>query len=370
MSKLQVILDTLIEKIDAIRERKLTILGKIRKMQGEAQQKVIDFLDRVEKLEAECAEVSQDDLTKFGIDPKNIDNFKAACADAKKEINAFKTNVLEPILTQNSVPADVDLEVEFCNAPLWPELQPKLAELQSAVEQAEQLGEEVLKVRIEFMKALNDLEEPIAAARNDLDTVIKGRTEIAGQGIDDSDFNLKLHSACRLDTKLEGLQVHARDPDGFRATAAQFLDAVAAGKAALEAAREEIRRREAELKERKELQDQLEDISGVVNQAEESVLKSMEKMIGGSDDSRKIPDIRALITKSIDLSSRVYTMDLDELRANVEALQEKSQADVQKLKDLHKDAEQQNKQKFADLRAKYANRANVAPPPLPRHRIR
>jgi len=268
-------------------------------------------------------------------------------------------------LTQNHVPEDIDLEVEFSNSPLYPELSTQLSTLQSAVERADKLGEEVLKVRIEFMKALQDLEEPINSARNDMSAVSQGSSEVSGRGIDDSDLKEKLGAAYRLNTKLEGLQVQAKDPDGFRATATELIAAVAAAQAALESAREELKRREAELRERKQCEETLEEISGEVNQAEETVLKKMEKMIGGGDDAPEIPDIQSLIARSTDLRSQCYTMEVEELKSKVSALREQSQADVQKLKDMHKDADEKNKKRFADLKARFNNRASVAPPPLP-----
>jgi len=367
MSKLQVVLDTLKDKVGIFRERKALILGKIRKMQGEAQQKTLEYLDRVDKLESDCSEVSGEDLSKFNIDPKSIDNFKSACSDAKNKINTFKKDVLEPILKQTSVPKDVDLEVEFSNAPLWPELEPQLQSLASAVEKAEQLGGEVLKVRIEFMKALQDLEAPLASARATMEEVEKSAHEISGRGLDETDLNAKRGAVDRLDTKLEGLQAQSKDPDGFRAAAAQFIEAVAAAKEAVDASQAELKRREAELKERKALEDQLEEISGEVNQAEATVLQKMEKMIGGSDGDDKIdiPDIHALIAETTDLRSKVYTLDVEELKEKVKQLRDKSSADVEKLKALHKEAEDKNKKKFADLKARFNNRASVAPPPVP-----
>merc|ERR1712176_1578089 len=95
----------------------------------------------------------------------------------------------------------------------------------------------------------------------------------------------------------------------------------------------------------------------------------MEKMIGGSDGP-EIPDIHSLLTESTDLRTQVYTMDLEELKSKVKSLQERSQADVEKLKNMHKDAEEKNKKRFADLKARFNARASVAPPPIPRGSIK
>merc|ERR1712110_352710 len=125
------------------------------------------------------------------------------------------------------------------------------------------------------MNALKDLEEPIATARSGMSAVNQGASEVSGHGIDDSDLRTKLGAAYKLNTKLEGLQVQAKDPDSFRATAAELIAAVDAAKAALESAKEELARRAAELKERRACEETLEDISGEANQAEETVLKKM-----------------------------------------------------------------------------------------------
>jgi len=363
INTLQTTVEKCADHIQEYRTKKEKLFLEMRRLQGVGTQTTIDLLARIDTMESECAEIKPEDLMSAGIDAKAIEEFKSACKVAREKIEALKKNTLEPLLKLKEVPEDMDLDSDV-RFKLCPTLPDDLDALKQFVEKAEKQSEAVLKVRVEFMKALKDMEEPALDAHSQMMLLSKRGVQVIAKGVDAEEIGSLLKRADELWNRLEAIQAAAKDADAYRSAAKEYLEVVEAAKDVVEKGEDDLNRVLKDQAERQALMDILDNLSGEINAAEEQYLITRERF--GSVDDESPPSLTGIHSEIHSLRVESAALPIPELKEKVEMLQKTEKENLEKLQSLKDRAADASKNRFAALKNKWGapdSPKKAGPPP-------
>jgi hypothetical protein len=222
------------------------------------------------------------------------------------------------------------------------------------VEAAKKMVYEVLKVRRAFQEALAELKESNAQHEAVLDDV-RGDIQAFLQA-DMSDIVAQITAADKMLVRLDSLEEACNDADGYRALSAKFVEKVVEAKAAVEAGKEELARREAERESRMNLSDEL---SHLMDQLKDEAGKMKEKAeMFFSDDSQKVVEDVAMcqndyLPKIISLRKVSWSMPLEQFESESRDVIDSCSSLMAEARGKLDAMQDQNKQKFAERMAAF-----------------
>eukprot|EP00929_Paragymnodinium_shiwhaense_P021682 TRINITY_DN14077_c0_g1_i1.p1 TRINITY_DN14077_c0_g1~~TRINITY_DN14077_c0_g1_i1.p1 ORF type:complete len:1340 (-),score=419.61 TRINITY_DN14077_c0_g1_i1:148-4167(-) len=318
---------------------------------------VMGLLERVEGVEKDCADLAT--VT----DPKVQEEYKsftAACAQARAKLDAmrvecpkFKNTAIQGVSLEDVSSEKIDV------ADAVPQATAMLKEASTLVEQAEKLGYDVCKVRREFAKAIEELSAECDKSKElllELDML--GRQCIA-EGLDS--VTDKMNTAYKLDSQVDTLLQEARDADGFRQAAKNFVAAVQEAKKAIDEARAELERRERERAAREALKSRLDDLNETMRSDLDAAIRSREGKLGGELDS-ELPTLLQQVSGLLNKLPSVRDGQMGELaawQAAVEAFESEAQATLAKMNAKVDEADAKRKDIFKQRRSLFGHGANL-----------
>lgn len=328
IKKLRSTLDEVTAVIDKANARKSEVERAFAHRIRRAIEDIIEQLDQVASVERDVAEMAET------ANPAEVAQCNESCATTRTLLQELQSKSLPDIQAQGAAGADLDSEAPIGDP--CPQVEGMLAKGKEAVKATEDLAFVVLKVRREFMQAMEEFEPLRQAAKVKLADLegparrcnAEGLTHIAGL----------IATSVQLDDLAETLLAAARDPDGFRKAASDFEKSVAEAEDAVEKGKEELARRERERAERKKLLDQLGVLGSQIEKEGTEVL-AREVVKGETllDDERKLQEILMQVPA---LRSQAEDSDLPEWKANVDALCDRTNAVLSDLQ-LHIEQERE-----------------------------
>jgi len=265
---------------------------------------MLDKLSEVEKDVADMADTAE---------KAEVDQCNASCAETRAKIEGLRTTVLPEI--QKKGPGEADLDGSGPIGDVCPQMTGMLAEAQAALAKTEELALVVLKVRRQFMQAIEELGPVRAANKDKMDEMDEPARRCNAEGM--KHIAELIENAVSIDDKCEALLVASRDPDGFRAAVAEYTAAVAAAEAAVAEGKEELARRERERAQRQLLLSRI----GEAGETLDEGMKILSKVTMQGDtviqDGRLLQDLSTAIPSARQESQ---STPLAEYQAKVDAL--------------------------------------------------
>lgn len=247
----------------------------------------LSLLDRVITLEKQCADlqdvVCEEDLGKV----------MKGCTLARHRLEAFQYS--EIVSLKERGPQGIDLEDEaalFADENVCPEANAFLAEGTQFVIRAEELGNEVLSVRLKFLEAVLEFQCVQDTARKRLEELQDPVRRCLAENI--SGIADKVNAAWQRDAECQDIIKGARDKDGYRAAVEAFEAATNLAVQVVRDAAAILEKREAERKEREAIQAQLDMLPQKVEEWRVANLKRAEKELGLRQAAQTFADLDKL----------------------------------------------------------------------------
>jgi len=291
-----------------------------------------------------------------GADPVDVENCKKACQAARSKVESLKTTEVPSLLNKKFDYSKIALDGPgpFKVPDPCPQIDGMLESGTQLVEAAKKMVYEVLKVRRAFQEALAELKESNAQHEAVLDDV-RGDIQAFLQA-DMSDIVAQITAADKMLVRLDSLEEACNDADGYRALSAKFVEKVVEAKAAVEAGKEELARREAERESRMNLSDEL---SHLMDQLKDEAGKMKEKAeMFFSDDSQKVVEDVAkcqndYLPKIISLRKVSWSMPLEQFESESRDVIDSCSSLMAEARGKLDAMQDQNKQKFAERMAAF-----------------
>mmetsp|Transcript_138530 Transcript_138530/g.265906 ORF Transcript_138530/g.265906 Transcript_138530/m.265906 type:complete len:868 (-) Transcript_138530:52-2655(-) len=307
-------------------------------------QKALDQLaslvEVIEKVEADCKELA--DVVEAG----EMARCKTACESAQKAITAGRNDELPAL--REKIPACVDLNND---GPFEgdPEVSECLARVETVVREAESLGEEILRVRGQFLLVASEFEEQRVAKLQELRDL--QTMEFVEEGL--HEVVEPIDRAWQRSAVMDDLLKAAKDADAYRAAVEAFLADVDNAKRTVEKARETLEKAKRERAERQRLYTEVSEIKEKLAEARMSITET--EII--SDSSRELVKFCNDIPVLMEEGSSLFQADrgqrqLEEWRTDIEAWKQRSEVKLTELQ-AHRD------KVSAERRSKFASRLAV-----------
>jgi len=243
MKKMRSTLDDVQAAVEKANKRKTEFEAAFSHKVRKGIEDLISMLDSLAAVEKDVADMADT------AEKADVDQCNASCAETRAKIEGLQTGVLPDI--QKKGPGQADLDSSGAIGDVCPEMTGMLAEAQGALAKTEELALVVLKVRREFMKAIEELDPVRTANREKMDQLDEPARRCNAEGM--TNIAELIEKAVSIDDKCDKLLTASRDPDGFRAAVAEYTAAVAAAEAAVAEGKEELARRERERAQRQQL---------------------------------------------------------------------------------------------------------------------
>merc|ERR1719276_780989 len=243
MKKMRSTLDEVQAAVEKANKRKTEFEAAFSHKVRKGIEDLISMLDSLSAVEKDVADTAE---------KADVDQCNASCAETRAKIEGLQTGVLPDI--QKKGPGQADLDSSGAIGDVCPEMTGMLAEAKAALEKTEELALVVLKVRREFMKAIEELDPVRTANREKMDQLDEPARRCNAEGM--TNIAELIEKAVSIDDKCDKLLTASRDPDGFRAAVAEYTAAVAAAEAAVAEGKEELARRERERAQRQQQRQQ------------------------------------------------------------------------------------------------------------------
>jgi len=315
---------------------------------SKAQSQVLDLLKRIDAVEEDSHDCAA------AADKEDLEKCAAGCKSARDSLLKLQRETLPEFLKTAHPGSEVNLEAEpWIVADPCPKVGTLMKEVEGLVAKTEDLSFAVLKVRRAFQEAMKDLDGQLTENRNKLESLAEAGRNCVAEGLDEpSDKLLQAH---KLNTKLEAIELECTDPDGFREAAAAFAEAVKAAAEAVEAAEAELARREQERQERLALIEKLDDISAKIGEAQVTLLKEQEKIVGGGSDlagatSKLVQEVLPEVPRLRHRSNE----DMSTWKPEVEALEAKASELLEQVEFLVAEGKRKSKAKFESLKKRFS----------------
>jgi len=317
---------------------------------AKSQSHILDLLRRIDAVEEDSQDCSA------VADKDDLEKCAASCKSARDNLLKLQKETLPEFQKTTPAASAVDLEAEpwHVDDPC-PKIGTLMKEAEGLVTKTEDLSFAVLKVRRAFQEAMKDLDDQLSENRSKLESLAEAGRNCVAEGLDDV-VNF-LNKAHKLNTKLEALELECQDPDGFRATAAEYVQAVKEAAEAVQAAEAELARREAERAERLALIEKLDEISAKISEAQVSLLKEQEKIVGGGDalagaTSKLVQEVLPEVPRLRQRSGE----DLSTWKPEVEALVAKSNELMEQVELMVAEGKRKSKAKFESLKKRFSGK--------------
>jgi len=279
--------DSVKEAVNKLERKRRALHNAFDQRVSGAIQSVADLESRVDRVEADSAEM--DDVPDVKAD---VDKCKASCKSARAKLEELRTKVL-PNLQATGFDA-VDLESAPEGDPC-PQVTKLLADAEEFVKSAETLGFEVLRVKREFMKLIEELGESRENGQKTLEGLAANAARCAAEGM--SEVAAEIKAAADLDFTLQSILDKAKDPEAFKKNHAKFLEQVSKAEAAVSAGLIELERKERERAERNEIDSGLDNARSKINDCLALIERAVVKLDTYEKDRQQLNDLKANITK-------------------------------------------------------------------------
>jgi len=243
MKKMRSTLDEVQAAVEKANKRKTEFEAAFGQRVRKGVEDLMGMLDQLAAVEKDVADMADT------AEKAEVDQCNASCAETRAKIESLRTTVLPDI--QKKGPGSADLDGSGPIGDVCPEMTGMLAEAQAAIAKTEELALVVLKVRRQFMQAIEELGPVRATNKDKMDQLDEPARRCNAEGM--THIAELIDKAQSMDDKCEALLTASRDPDGFRAAVAEYTAAVTAAEAAVEAGKEELARRERERTQRQQL---------------------------------------------------------------------------------------------------------------------
>lgn len=311
---LRTTLDEVSTAVDKANSRKSEVERAFSQRIRRAIEEVIGMIDQVGTVEKDVAEMADT------ADPAEVAQCNESCASTRAMLTQLQGQGLPQVQEQGAAAADLDADGPIGDP--CPQVEGMLTQARGAVKATEELAFVVLKVRREFMQAMEEFEPKRQAAKAKLAELQVPARRCNEAGL--TEISAHIAKAVQLDDLAEALLAAARDPDGFKKAAGEFEQSVAEAEDAVQKGQEELARRERERAERKKLLDQLGLLASQIEADGTSVLaRETIKGEGLLQDERNLQEIAM---QSTALRQQADSVELAEWKANVDALCERATA--------------------------------------------
>lgn len=243
MKKMRSTLDEVQAAVEKADKRKTEFEAAFGQKVRKGIEDLIAMLDQLAAVEKDVADMADT------AEKAEVDQCNASCAETRAKIEGLRTSVLPDI--QKKGPGEADLDGSGPIGDVCPAMSGMLAEAQAAIAKTEELALVVLKVRRQFMQAIEELGPVRAANKEKMDQLDEPARRCNAEGM--THIAALIEKAVSIDDKCDALLTASRDPDGFRAAVAEYTAAVTAAEAAVEEGKEELARRERERAQRQQL---------------------------------------------------------------------------------------------------------------------
>eukprot|EP00927_Polykrikos_kofoidii_P052882 TRINITY_DN468_c0_g1_i1.p1 TRINITY_DN468_c0_g1~~TRINITY_DN468_c0_g1_i1.p1 ORF type:complete len:638 (+),score=134.01 TRINITY_DN468_c0_g1_i1:79-1914(+) len=321
-----------------------------------AMTSAMELLERISTVEQDiedCADIAE---------KEEIEKCSAACKSARARLEALRGEDLPAL--KNAGPENVDLEADGEaaatkrreDAQKSPKADSLLKEALKIVDETEGLGVGVLKVRREFAKAVTEVDSEREAAQAKLDTLQKPAQECIEEGL--THIVDKIATAVRISGELSHLLRAAKDPDAYRGKVGAFVVAVSDAQQEVEKGKDELARRAAERKMRKQVLGMLDSFASQIHEGLEQVENERVETDKLAEDKKCLED----------LSSQVNTLrqecnsDLTAWKASVDGMGEKAASVLHELDQHIEEAREVRRQAFKQRASVFGNAASLRTP--------
>merc|ERR1712137_681953 len=172
----------------------------------------------------------------------------------------------------------------------------------------------------------------------------------AAEGL--TDVNSAISQASNMDFQLDNILSKGKDPDGFKALHAKFLEKVDEAEKALATALVELERREKARAARNEIDERLQSAVGSISACTKKMGMAVMKHEGYEQDLDALDNLR---TECNTLQTKGHNIKLEDLTSQADALCAKAETQTAEVEAKVSGAAQANKDKFAKLRGIWGN---------------
>jgi len=327
MKKMRSTLDEVQAAVEKADKRKTGFESAFGQAVRKGIEDLIGMLDKLAAVEKDVADMADT------AEKAEVDQCNASCAETRAKIEGLRTSVLPDI--QKKGPGEADLDGSGPIGEVCPQMKGMLAEAQSALAKTEELALVVLKVRRQFLQAIEELGPVRAANKDKMDLLDEPARRCNAEGM--THIAALIEKAVAADDKCEALLTASRDPDGFRAAVAEYTAAVTAAEKAVEEGKEELSRKERERAQRQHLLSSLGEAGESLDEGVKVLSKVSMQGEKVTADGKAIQELSMAIPACRQESQ---SAPLAEWQAKVEALCEQVDRAVSALK-LHIREEQE-----------------------------
>jgi len=301
-------LDEVEEAVNKANARKSEFEQTFGKRVREGIEDLMALLDQVATVEKDVKEMADT------AEKSEVDQCNASCAATRAKIEALRTKDLPELQAKGPGTADLDSTGPIGDP--CPQLAGMIAEAKDEVAKTEELALVVLKVRRQFLQAIEELNPARATDREKLEQLSAPAARCNAEGM--THIAALIEKAVSLDDKCEALLSASRDPDGFRVACGEFTAAVAAAEDAVEKGKEDLDRRERERAQRAQLLSMLGEAGELLEEQGTKVLAKVpvqgDKVL---EDAKLIHDLGTRVPALRQVSQ---SADLAECQADVQKL--------------------------------------------------
>merc|ERR1712007_285952 len=342
---LLVVSDQAAEVVTKYERRKAEVETGLNVRLSRATAQTNDMLSKLKLIEddaEECADAA---------DQAEVERCRSAIQTARAKIEKLQKEVFPELKKQENTGGKIDLEMEPWEVPdPCPQVTLLVKEADAMLQAAETECYAVLKVRREFAKALEDQMPLIEEHRTILESLREQGRDCVAEGL--LDIADTITKSDRLNIVLEQIEAASKEPELFRAKAAEFVEKVKVAQEAVEKGKEELQRRARERAERAALSDKLDELTDRVNHAKEHLLKQKEMLIGGEMPQDAAECMSEIVPEVARLRSESGS-PLEEWKPKVEAAYMKGMKALEELEKFVSEGHAKSKSAFEARKAMF-----------------
>mmetsp|Transcript_169194 Transcript_169194/g.543914 ORF Transcript_169194/g.543914 Transcript_169194/m.543914 type:complete len:1311 (+) Transcript_169194:84-4016(+) len=317
---------------------------------------VVKLLERVDLLAGQCRELAD------VVEKEELDKCMNGCSDAKAFLERLQSKDLLELKSAGPVGVDFEAEGKIDEDRISPQATALMEQAHEIVARAEQIGDELLRVKRQFQQAVQEEQGKQEAAREALQKLQEKAQKCIEEGMED--IVALVATAWERQQEAEDVLLAAKDADGYRSAVTAFVAAVAGAKDGVERGDEELQRRAAENEKRRELQSQLDDVQGKLEQKKKAIHEALEMRMEGAE-SATTPEMSknmdALLNDILTLRGGHERETFEVWQAKVEACVKDAQLTIQTVgATIDKDSKAR-KQAFQDRLNVLERRTSVTP---------
>jgi myosin heavy subunit len=325
-----------------------------------AMTQAMELLERITSVEtdiADCADIAE---------PEEIEKCTASCKSARARLEKLRGEDLPALKTAGPEGVDLETDGEAAAAKRREDAQKcakaetLLNEACKIVDETEGLGVGVLKVRREFAKAVTEVDSERETAQSKLDTLQKPAQECIEEGL--THIVDKIASAVRISGELSHLLRAAKDPDAYRGKVGAFVLAVSDAEKEVEKGKDELARRAAERKMRKQVLGMLDSFAGNLQDGLDQIENERVQTDKLAEDQKHIED---MIAKANNLRQE-HSSDLTAWKTSVDALAEQATAVLDQLSAHIEEAREVRREAFKARASVFGNAVGTRAPSMRR----